>query len=50
MGSTVVLILEPNRAQFDKLQVGMSLCMGQGMGTILGNKTASPKQSTRRKK
>lgn len=49
MGSTVVLILEPNRAHFDKLQVGMSICMGQGMGTILGNKTASPKQSKRRK-
>jgi phosphatidylserine decarboxylase len=50
MGSTVVLILEPNRARFDKLQVGMSICMGQGVGTVLGKKVASSKRSKRRKK
>ena len=50
MGSTVVLILEPERARFDRLQVGMSICMGQGVGTVLGKKTAFPDQSKRRKK
>jgi phosphatidylserine decarboxylase len=50
MGSTVVLILEPERTRFDRLQEGMSICMGQGVGTILGKQTTFPNQSKRRTK
>lgn len=49
MGSTVVLILEPKHADFDQLQAGMSVRMGEAVGTIHDKIPANSKTRRRRR-